>query len=67
MMEVRASVFETVYMPRIRPELALTTTLIAHSGYYDEQGKWVIDDPNVITTRYTCTNGHSWEEKTGGR
>jgi hypothetical protein len=31
--------------------------------YYDEDGNLhVPNDPNTITTEYTCSNGHSFKE-----
>ncbi|GAH86400.1 unnamed protein product [marine sediment metagenome] len=39
-----------------------STTLLASYPYYDEEGNYHCDDPNTITTSYSCSNGHSWSE-----
>lgn len=44
---------------------ASTSTLIAVSSYYDEDGNYRLDDPNVTTTGYSCSNGHHWVESNG--
>lgn len=44
---------------------ASSTTLLAFTPYYDEEGNYHHNDPNVITTSYTCSNGHSWWESNG--
>lgn len=43
----------------------LTTTLIGGStGSYDEDGNFHGgEDPNSSYQEYTCSNGHTWEEK----
>ena len=43
-----------------------TTTLMASHPYYDEDGRYVNDDPNITTTPYSCSNGHRWSTKTQG-
>lgn len=43
---------------------AQMSTALHAPDYYDEQGVWHPGgNPNTITTRYTCSNGHTWEEK----
>ena len=37
-----------------------TCTLMAPSQYYDEDGKYSYKDLNTCTTRYRCSNGHSF-------
>ena len=39
-----------------------STTLLAWQTYYDEDGKFVNDNPNRTTTSYKCSRGHSWTE-----
>lgn len=33
------------------------------SQYYDEEGNYHHHDPNVSSTDYHCSNGHSWVVK----
>ena len=41
-------------------------TAMGSEEYYDEDGKHHRHDPNIMKTRYSCTNGHGWgEEETG--
>lgn len=42
------------------------TTLMAVRRYYNEDGQYVVDDPNTRTTHYSCSNGHSYEVTTPG-
>ncbi len=37
-----------------------TSTTMSTSCYYDEDGKLAINDPNITTTSYSCSNGHNW-------
>lgn len=40
-------------------------TLLAGGGeFFDEKGVRHYHDPNTTTTRYECSNGHTWEENT---
>ncbi len=39
-----------------------TTTLLAWTPYYDEDGGYHNENPNRITTQYSCSNGHRWAE-----
>jgi len=41
------------------------TTLMATHSYYDEDGNYHFDDPNISTTSYSCSRGHSWSEADG--
>jgi len=41
-----------------------TIALMGCFVYYDKEGNRHIHDPNIITTHYTCSNGHSWVEQT---
>jgi len=43
-----------------------STTLLAVTPYYDEEGRFHFDDPNTTTTQYTCSNGHVWSENFKG-
>jgi len=40
-----------------------TTTCIGYTAYYDESGFYHNHDPNVTTTEYRCSNGHTWVER----
>ena len=40
-----------------------TSTLMAWTPYYDEDGVYHSDDPNIYTNNYSCSNGHVWSEK----
>ncbi len=40
---------------------SITTLLARGDDYYDENGKFIDDNPNTITTSYSCTNGHSFQ------
>lgn len=42
-------------------------TLMACHSYYDEDGDFVIDDPNTTTTEYRCSKGHHFTEATKQR
>ena len=42
------------------------TTLMGWSPYYDEDGNYHSDNPNITTTEYSCSNGHKWTERRGG-
>jgi len=33
-------------------------TLMSHSPYYDEEGKYHSHDPNTVTYDYACSKGH---------
>jgi hypothetical protein len=35
-------------------------TLMYVNKYYDENGKYHYDDPNITTTDYYCSQGHEW-------
>jgi hypothetical protein len=39
-----------------------TVTLLSTSRYWDQEGVEHYYDPNIWTTRYSCSNGHSWTE-----
>jgi hypothetical protein len=36
-------------------------TAVGWRSYYDEDGNFVDNDPNVTATSYVCTNGHKWK------
>jgi len=40
-----------------------STTLMAYTTYWDEEGIYHDHDPNTHTRSYTCSNGHSWTIK----
>jgi hypothetical protein len=48
---------------KVYPVLS-STTLMGWAPYYDKEGKYHNHDPNTTTTRLSCSNGHSWVEKT---
>ena len=45
---------------------ASTTTLLGFTPFYDEEGNYHCHDPNTITTSYSCSNGHRWQEYSWG-
>jgi hypothetical protein len=46
------------------PGGSFTTCMAGSPGHYDEAGDWVEGyDPNITTTSYGCTNGHTFVEK----
>lgn len=45
---------------------ACQTTLAMPLSYYDEDGRFHYDDPNITTCQYRCSNGHEWSESSGG-
>ena len=43
------------------------TLMSVPSGHWDEDDNWIQPrDPNFITTRYSCSNGHRWQISKGG-
>ena len=40
------------------------TTLMCGQSYYDEDGNYHYNDPNTLTTSYSCSNGHRWSVST---
>ena len=42
------------------------STLAAAIGYYDEDGKYHYEDPNVTTCSYRCSRGHDLVTRSGG-
>lgn len=43
-----------------------STTLMACSPFYDEDGEYHSHDTNTVTTGYECSGGHWWSVKTRG-
>lgn len=39
-----------------------STTCMGFQAYYDEDGLYHCHDPNITTTSYSCSEGHSWSE-----
>jgi hypothetical protein len=37
-----------------------STTMMGWTPYYDEDGRYISEDPNITSTSYSCSNGHSW-------
>lgn len=37
-----------------------TITCLMYQHFYDEEGREHFHDPNMTTTHYSCSNGHSW-------
>ena len=37
-----------------------TSTLVGFIAYYDEDGNYHKNDPNIHTLYYSCTQGHKW-------
>lgn len=40
-----------------------TVTLMGISEYYDEEGRYHRDDPNIRTSSFSCSKGHRWSER----
>lgn len=40
----------------------ITSTLMGWIPYYDENGQYHNDDPNITTYEYSCSRGHYWKE-----
>lgn len=38
-------------------------TLMYSAPYWDENGNYHYDDPNIYTSAFECSNWHYWEEK----
>lgn len=43
-----------------------TTTCMAVSSWYDEDGNYHRHNPNTTTTHYSCSRGHEWTETQRG-
>ncbi len=41
-----------------------STTAMRTFSYYDEDGEFHHDDPNITTTSYSCSEGHNWYART---
>ena len=39
-------------------------TLMNVSEYWDEDGNYVVDDPNTRTSPFFCSTGHRWVART---
>lgn len=39
-----------------------TSTALYYEPYYDKEGNYHDENPNLITTEYHCSNGHEWSE-----
>jgi len=46
----------------VRHQTATLSTLMETDKWYDEQGRFQVDDPNTYTTGYRCSQGHVWSE-----
>ena len=42
------------------------STVMGYHQYYDEDGKHHSHDPNIRTTQYSCSNGHSFARQESG-
>ena len=42
----------------------VSVTTMGWQPYYDEDGNFVSEDPNIMTQEYSCSNKHCWEVKT---
>jgi hypothetical protein len=48
----------------LHPGASFTTCMAGSPGYYDEAGDWVDGyDPNITSTHYGCSQGHTFVEK----
>jgi hypothetical protein len=43
-------------------EMVLASQCVHWFPYYDQDGKQHSHDPNLHTTAYECSNGHTWVE-----
>src|SRR4051794_25872671 len=43
-------------------EGAAFRTAMGVARYYDEDGDYVVEDPNKTTISYSCSRGHRWTE-----
>lgn len=43
--------------------LSSSTTQLEKRVYFDTAGDQHVHNPNITTTRYRCTNGHRFEER----
>ncbi len=45
-----------------------SSTLMMWNPYWDKDGNYHNNDPNIHTSSYQCTNGHGWtENRRGGK
>lgn len=48
----------------LHPGMPTTTCMGVSPGYYDARGDWVRSyDPNITTTEYRCSRGHTFVER----
>lgn len=40
-------------------------TLMSYEPYWDEDGNYHDNNPNIVTYYYRCSNGHRWGEDYG--
>ena len=45
----------------------ISTTLLGHQPYYDENGVYHDNNPNITTRRYRCSRGHRFVLETRER
>jgi hypothetical protein len=43
------------------------STCMGYDRFWDEDGAYHSHDPNITTTSYRCSRGHSWPEEQFGR
>jgi hypothetical protein len=41
------------------------TTCAYYTPFYDEDGKYHYHDGNITTTELSCSNGHTWAQRSG--
>ena len=39
---------------------SVDVTLMDVQEYWDEDGNYVVDDPNTVTRAFSCSNRHNW-------
>lgn len=39
-----------------------STTLMSTRSWYDEDGHYHFDNPNITTRSYSCSNNHAWSQ-----
>ena len=46
---------------------SVDVTLMDVQEYWDEDGNYVVDDPNTVTRAFSCSNRHNWPRGQGAR
>ena len=49
---------------KVYPGLGMETLMYC-APFYDEQGAYHHHDLNITTSKFTCSNSHTWEQRIG--